>query len=447
MNKKYLYSALASLFLLVSCDYNEDNFDGFDDNPVTDVIYYEGGFTGKYPDGGYFSLMQGNEAEGKKEIESALSGMLKGIYPYCDAGSTAKITVKVGEMLPSPLGDIAYTLVKADYTAMGTAPGQPGQYGNFNTNAEVNGYLIPFCTAKYADVAVGKVVRITYKVYRTSPDPAKCYKKTSTGWEEIILTFTADKSYTLLDVDYDRMGTDVGEPGENNCFTGSEQEVNNCIDLFLKEKYKYVAKNGMTVEVTYNVMKQEAITAQTTVFRYNGEKWLAYNPENPVLVSVTDRIAVAKNGANGWELTNLISGVVKKTMVKADYATLVNWVKANQPAGYMQDAENEYYFGTSSKYGNINNKYTTWSKYYNVDGYLTGLEDDQIQAIMDKRLANDGIASLLLPAMITEPDADMMYEVTYKIYGGRGDGDYSMSFYYNKEDKKFEWDEATPRKK
>ena len=51
MNKKLIYGLCAASFLMTACDYNEDNFPGFDQEPLTDVVYYEGEFTGKYPTG------------------------------------------------------------------------------------------------------------------------------------------------------------------------------------------------------------------------------------------------------------------------------------------------------------------------------------------------------------------------------------------------------------
>ena len=42
MNKKLIYGLCAASFLMTACDYNEDNFPGFDQEPLTDVVYYEG---------------------------------------------------------------------------------------------------------------------------------------------------------------------------------------------------------------------------------------------------------------------------------------------------------------------------------------------------------------------------------------------------------------------
>ena len=144
MNKKYIYSLCAASFLMTACDYNEDNFPGFDQEPITDVVYYEGDFTGKYPTEGYFSLVQGDEDAGKATIEEALVSMLEDTYPYCDKGSSAKIKVKVADVMPSqekePAYKDAYELGKDDYDSMGTEKGQPGKYDNFDKNMDVNAY-------------------------------------------------------------------------------------------------------------------------------------------------------------------------------------------------------------------------------------------------------------------------------------------------------------------
>lgn len=39
MNKKLIYGLCAASFLMTACDYNEDNFPGFDQEPLTDVVY------------------------------------------------------------------------------------------------------------------------------------------------------------------------------------------------------------------------------------------------------------------------------------------------------------------------------------------------------------------------------------------------------------------------
>lgn len=167
MNKKLIYGLCAASFLMTACDYNEDNFPGFDQEPLTDVVYYEGEFTGKYPTEGYFSLVQGDEESGKATIEKALIEMLEDTYPYCDKGSSAKIKVKVADVMPPQNTDVVadeeYELTTADYDAMGTGDKQPGKHDNFAYNIDPNEYLPNFCTTKYVDKQVGFICKIIYK--------------------------------------------------------------------------------------------------------------------------------------------------------------------------------------------------------------------------------------------------------------------------------------------
>lgn len=432
MNKKLIYGLCAASFLMTACDYNEDNFPGFDQEPLTDVVYYEGEFTGKYPTEGYFSLVQGDEESGKATIEKALIEMLEDTYPYCDKGSSAKIKVKVADVMPSqekePAYEDAYELSTADYDAMGTGKNEPGEHDNFSYKIDPNDYLPDFCAGKYADKAEGFICK-------------KYYKKGADGWtEEPLIPYDADKKLSLEGKDYDAMGIEAGEPGANDTFVSDEQ-ADACLPIFLLSKYVYVAKEGLTVEVTYKVSGKE----KKTIYRYNGSAWEVYNPKASIVVSITERITVMKFDGKEWKLSNLISDIKELSLTNAEYTKLVEWVKENKPEFMStQNTTSEYYFGADTKNNNINNKYSTWTQYYNVDGYLNDLKDEEIQAIMDERLAKEAFPLILLPDMVNNPDPDISYTVIYKIYGGRGNGNYAMSFYYSKEDNAYTWDEMAP---
>lgn len=443
MNKKLIYGLCAASFLMTACDYNEDNFPGFDQEPLTDVVYYEGEFTGKYPTEGYFSLVQGDEESGKATIEKALIEMLKDTYPYCDKGSSAKIKVKVADVMPSqekePAYEDAYELSTADYDAMGTGKNEPGEHDNFSYRIDPNDYLPDFC----ADKAEGFICKIIYKYYsnRVTTTQAKYYKKGADGWtEEPLIPYDADKKLPLEEQDYDAMGIEAGEPGANDTFVSDEQ-ADAYLPIFLQNKYTYVAKEGLTVEVTYKVSGKE----KKTIYRYNGSAWEVYNPKASIVVSVTERITVMKFDGKEWKLSNLISDIKELSLTNAEYTKLVEWVKENKPEFMStQNTTSEYYFGADTKNNNINNKYSTWTQYYNVDGYLNDLKDEEIQVIMDERLAKEAFPLILLPDMVDNPDPDISYTVIYKIYGGRGNGNYAMSFYYSKEDNAYTWDEMAP---
>ncbi len=445
MNKKLIYGLCAASFLMTACDYNEDNFPGFDQEPLTDVVYYEGEFTGKYPTEGYFSLVQGDEESGKATIEKALIEMLEDTYPYCDKGSSAKIKVKVADVMPSqekePAYEDAYELSTADYDAMGTGKNEPGEHDNFSYRIDPNDYLPDFCAGKYADKAEGFICKIIYNSNRVTTTQAKYYKKGADGWtEEPLIPYDADKKLPLEEQDYDAMGIEAGEPGANDTFVSDEQ-ADAYLPIFLQNKYTYVAKEGLTVEVTYKVSGKE----KKTIYRYNGSAWEVYNPKASIVVSVTERITVMKFDGKEWKLSNLISDIKELSLTNAEYTKLVEWVKENKPEFMStQNTTSEYYFGADTKNNNINNKYSTWTQYYNVDGYLNDLKDEEIQVIMDERLAKEAFPLILLPDMVDNPDPDISYTVIYKIYGGRGNGNYAMSFYYSKEDNAYTWDEMAP---
>ena len=236
------------------------------------------------------------------------------------------------------------------------------------------------------------------------------------------------------------MGIEAGEPGANDTFVSDEQ-ADAYLPIFLQNKYTYVAKEGLTVEVTYKVSGKE----KKTIYRYNGSAWEVYNPKASIVVSVTERITVMKFDGKEWKLSNLISDIKELSLTNAEYTKLVEWVKENKPEFMStQNTTSKYYFGADTKNNNINNKYSTWTQYYNVDGYLNDLKDEEIQAIMDERLAKEAFPLILLPDMVNNPDPDISYTVIYKIYGGRGNGNYAMSFYYSKEDNAYTWDEMAP---
>ena len=96
MKKNLLYTLCASLLFFTGCDYNEDNFEGFDDNPIGNVTQYEGEFTGTYPSDGYFLT----DDAGKAELTSALNTMLSELFYSSDKGSAAKISVLCGTVTP-----------------------------------------------------------------------------------------------------------------------------------------------------------------------------------------------------------------------------------------------------------------------------------------------------------------------------------------------------------
>ena len=444
--KHLLYSLFATAALTVAgCDYNEDNFPGFDDNPLEEIAQYEGEFTGKYPEKGYVTVVKNGTdysiaPEDVNLFQASVDTMMLEIYPYADATSTATISnILMGEVTPGvEQADINYTLVAADYDSMGEDYGEPGRYNNFETDMDIDGYLTAFCAGKYANEAVGTTVNITYVLYTgTTSNESRIYEKTDNGWvKSDMVPFTADMTYTLSSEDYDSMGTNSGEPGRYDNFD-SGMDPDFYLPIFLKENFPYT-EDGVVCAVNYKFYTGDGTETRTAIYRYENGIWGAYDPYAEE-VSISAMTAELTFDGNHWILNRLVGSSVEVVFGDADYKALLDWVVANKPEykSTLNDKD-EYYFGASIAYNNINNKYNTWKRYYDVEGTYAAMSDEELQAVMDERLAW-GIANLILPAHVAEPDPEMIYTVVYNVYGGRGDGDYVMSFTYDAAEKVYVW--------
>ena len=298
MNKKLTYSLCAAAFLLAGCDYNEDNFPGYmDEAQAEQVAYYEGEFTGTYPAEGYFPLNVSNEAaeaEDRAAIESALIEMMEEMYPYCDAGSSAKVTMKIATVTPGvedPEVSDDYTLVDADYEALGE---EPASHHNFAYYMDVHAYLVEFCKMKYADATEGTIVKLTYAYYDHGvTNVSKFYQKTADSWEEFI-NFQPDETYTLADADYEYFGTEYGEPGRYHNFDAnmSEEQINFYLTSVAERKFGYLAE-GSTITLTYAYYADGSATNVTVNFQRTADGWTDFDPSAAVY-TVSDMITVLK---------------------------------------------------------------------------------------------------------------------------------------------------------
>ncbi len=434
MKKINIFGLLFAILFMVGCDYNEDNFGDLTPTITDQVnanVVYDGS---KYPAAGYFSDKAG--------VQSAMGEFLKKKYPYCDAGSTAKVAnVLFGDVTPGfAAADAKYTLTADDYIAMGTESGQPGKYKNFDKNMDVDSYLKAFCNTKYASLAEGKIVSISYAFYESGAGTStktSSYKKVGGAWTPVqMAAFTTDMAYTLVTEDYDSMGTVSGTPGRYDNFDAN-MDVDLYLSTFLKLKYPYTAA-GKTAEVTYKFYGSGTTADRSSIYKYDGSTWSYFNPYADV-VAVSPKIAeMAWDGAT-WTLKRLLGGSTGYKLEPNDYSLLIEWTKTNKPE-YMSTASptEEFYFGASGgSYNNFNNNYNTWRNYYNIGGAYTGKSDTEMQNIMDGRIA-EGIIVVILPNAVSTPDPGISYVVTYKVYGGRGSGDYSMNFMFNEEIGKYE---------
>ena len=108
-----------------------------------------------------------------------------------------------------------YTVMKADYDAMGTAYGQPGYYNNFSSDAQPSKYLEQLLVANFPYATSGDFAQVIYKYYSGGNQISynKCYFN-GVNWEinqiksdQFIHTgdkwaFDPTVSYYLEKVDY-----------------------------------------------------------------------------------------------------------------------------------------------------------------------------------------------------------------------------------------------------
>lgn len=409
------------------------------DTTIADKVNFDGVYAGEYPAAGYFSS--------KEEVAAAVNTYLKGIYTFCDEGSTANVagiqlsSVTVSRVYDKPFAaDETYTLVSDDYKV---TLGQ--KYNNFNNADEAATNLATFLAEKYADYADGKTLTLTYEIYKTGT-VSTTYKRVGANWEELKLDlnlFSADINYTLTAEDYDAMGTDNNYPGKYDNFQ-YEDDVEFFIPRFLASKFAY-EKEERTIKLTYvwyeKVGDEKTYTDTDSFWRLENGVWVAFDPYTAKeTITVATKTAQCTYDGTNWVMNRLVGGSKTIALANAEYEAMYTWVLENKGEQYndTQGKRSEYYSGASSSYNNINNKFSTWRKYYN-DGdfnFPSTITDDELQLLAEERLA-EVIMAAVLPVVVTTPDSGLIYNVVYTLYGD-GTVQAQMSFMYNDADASWE---------
>ena len=399
------------------------------DTTIADKVNYDGVYAGEYPAEGYFVS--------KDAVAAAVNTYLKGIYPFCDAGSNANVadimfgTISVVEGYDRPFAaDATYTLVADDYTALGQ------KYANFNAGQE-DANIATFLANNYADSAEGMTLTLTFEVYKTGT-VSNTYKKVNGVWEKLNLDlnlFYANHYYTLTAEDYDAMGTASGYPGKYDNFDNKDN-VAHFLPKFLAQKYAY-EKEGTTVSLTYvwYTSSSKTYTDTESFWVLENGTWVAYDPYTAIeTTTVGVKTAQCTYDGSNWVMNRLVGGSKTIALTKVEYEYMYNWVIANKGSEWSDSYGNsEYYSGASFYYGNINNKFSTWRSYYNVENYCDALSDEELQLLAEERLAEVIMASVL-PVVVATPDSGLVYNVTYSLYGADGTVSAQMSFMYNDAD-------------
>lgn len=225
----HIISTLA-LLLLVSCEnYNEKNFPGYNDSSApTNLVNYTYSLT----DADYSNISKAGLTISTNAIDSAKAKaiatnkffidtipastyiplLLEKKYLYADAKSS--VITEYNLYSPYDTTKIAtsnkYTLITADYDAMGTTTGTPGQFDNFSSSIDPNFYLPIWLKSKYPYSKANETRLIRYKYFASSVTKQVCdvYIYDGTNWikyqtvkKDFAKFILKDKKWQYIDSD------------------------------------------------------------------------------------------------------------------------------------------------------------------------------------------------------------------------------------------------------
>ncbi len=166
MNKKFIYSLCAATFLMMGCDYNEDNFPGYEEGGrPTDVAKIAYTLT----DADYDAM--GDDVKKNKYFsadampDDYIPGWLAKTYFAADLNSSAKITYRFKTVYPG-YNDIPYLKLSGEEYAIIHGEGYYGPY----LNGKTEGQMYKILNKKYADAKDGALSFVEYQ-YNESAEP------------------------------------------------------------------------------------------------------------------------------------------------------------------------------------------------------------------------------------------------------------------------------------
>lgn len=214
----------------------------------------------------------------------------------------------------------------------------------------------------------------------------KVYKFNGTNW------ISAENNYVALQADdYSLMGKTYISSNESDAY----------IVPFLKLKYPFALEGDAKI-VSFRSASDQT-KALTLEYKYSNGNW----SKNTYRVTKNDQFL---NDGTKW----FYDPTVYFTPVSADYQLLVDWVYQNLKREYGSSFGNdEFYYGASAYYSNWDLRLSKRTQ-FNIPGFETGTEAEQI-ALTWQRL-EEGAAKLLLlkfPNAISEVSG---FPVYYWIY-------------------------------
>ncbi len=211
--------------------------------------------------------------------------------------------------------------------------------------------------------------------------------------------------YHINAVDYNAMGS----PGTYDNFSDSDKPVDYIPNL-LKGKFP-LAGQDKEVTVVYKYFAGSTMTLAST-YTYNNGGW---ESSYDYVVSKTAQFLY---GGTGW----VFDPTITYTMGSSDFQLIVDWVKANISADYLDSyGTAEFYFGAAAYYANFDIRV----------GNHEPNEFESWEAAVEAALATVFLPAKFPDATIQVNGVDMYYIVKFATYSG-ADGSYSMKFQVTK---------------
>ena len=230
--KKTLYTLVSSFAFLVlfsSCTKFNDQFDGLDNmTKPTNVVTYnyllvDADYTTISKSALAIAANAGDSAKAKSiatnkyfaktlAIGNYAPLLLKTKYKYADEGSVTMLTYNLFAEYDTTTISSAnkYTLVTADYAAMGTATGQPGKFNNFDAGISPT-FFIPIwlkINNPYAKSGDKKLIRYAFYASGATTQQKIVFAYDGTNWTKFATTTAAvakfkfkSGSWTFIDSD------------------------------------------------------------------------------------------------------------------------------------------------------------------------------------------------------------------------------------------------------
>lgn len=310
MKKIYFILSLAVIALLSSCseDFNEHNFPGYKDasNP-TNVAAYNYTLT----DADYTTIANAI----KKPVTDSIA-TFKTLLKTANQADSITINASINRLNNRLTTETPY--INATYIATNKF---------FDTNLKAMDYMPYLLSQKYLYSDNASTIKVAYN-------------NVNSGDTTSISTVS---KFTLTNVDYALMGTDLNQPGVKNNFT-STMSVMTYLNNFLKLKCPYAATNDIKMVKYAYYDSNKATKKQYRILTFDGQNW----------IPTPDQFMVKENK---WVYDPTITLSLKQVSGNNPYIMkFIDYLRTTTPDKFYQKntyINEEHYYGFSAYYAQV----------------------------------------------------------------------------------------------